>query len=183
VPSLGVLALDDRIEAYCWPQGVISHLFREIAGGRPGVVTTVGLGTSVDPRHEGGRMNECTTEQLVELVTLRGEEHLFFPAQPVPVALPRGTTADPEGNTTMEREALTVEVLPMCPGGERAPRPGATVLAEGLRSLPFARLRDSRHPGLNCTCALRRTTVNPFPSSRHCGAQGVECRRLQSLIE
>ena len=110
-PALGKLALDNEIEAYCLPQGVIAHLFREIAGGRPGLVSKVGLDTFVDPRIDGGRLNDATTDPIVHLHYLKGEEHLFYPTRPVDVAFLRGTTADSEGNVSIEREAVTLESL------------------------------------------------------------------------
>jgi propionate CoA-transferase len=126
-PALCDLIAEDLVEAYTFPQGVITQLFRNTAAGKPGVFTHIGLGTFVDPRFEGGKANEVTTENLVELVELGGRELLFYPSLHLDVAFIRATTGDLAGNLSYEREAATLEHLSIAQATRRC---GGTVIAQ-----------------------------------------------------
>ncbi|MDW7739310.1 MAG: CoA-transferase [Bacillota bacterium] len=112
-PRMRKLVEENKIEAYNLPQGVIVQLWREIAAKRPGLITKVGLGTFVDPRVEGGKMNSITVEDIVKVIEIENEEYLFYKTFQVDVALIRGTVADENGNLTMDKEGIFLETLPL----------------------------------------------------------------------
>jgi propionate CoA-transferase len=126
-PRIEDLIVGNRIEAYNVPEGVLTQMYRDIGAGKPGTLSRVGLGTYVDPRLDGGRMNAMTTKDIVRLMEIDGEPYLFYKAFPINVALIRGTTADPEGNITMERESLALENLALAIAARNS---GGIVLAQ-----------------------------------------------------
>lgn len=104
------LALENKMEAYNLPQGVISQMYRDIAAGRP-TISHVGLDTFVDPRLDGGKLNTVTTKDMVRLIEINGNEYLNYDQLPLDYAFIRGTFADERGNISMERECTNLGVL------------------------------------------------------------------------
>ncbi|MEC4766598.1 CoA-transferase [Halomonas sp. CUBES01] len=146
-PMLGKLALAGTIEAHNWPQGVISHLYRTIAAGAPGVITKLGLGTFIEPDQDGGRIDCQDTSSLVRKILLEGESYLLYPALPLNCVFIRGTRCDRKGNLSMEAEANFHDVLTQAMAARNS---GGIVIAqvEEICEPEELSLKDIRVPGI-----------------------------------
>ncbi len=152
-PKLQKLAFDNKIEAYNFPQGVLTHLFRDIAANNPRTISRVGLGTYVDPRNSGGKINSITTENLVEVVQFDGLDYLAYKTFPIQIAILRGTTADMDGNITMEKEPVTLDVLPVAMAAKNS---GGFVIVqvERIAERHALNARQVKIPGILVDCVV-----------------------------
>lgn len=145
-PKIWRMIHGNDVEAYNIPSGILFHMHVDAAAKRPGVLTRVGLDTYVDPRRSGGRMNDCTTEEMVEVVQFDGQEWLYFRAIPIDVAIIRGTTADDFGNISMEHEGAYLGALDQALAARNN---GGIVIAQVKRVTPAGSIptQQVRVPG------------------------------------
>ena len=157
MPKVAEAARNNLIHGYNLPQGIIAKLYRSCAAGHPGLFSKVGLHTYVDPRIDGGKVNEITTEDIVKLVEVDGEEWLFYKATPIDVALIRATSADPSGNLSMEKEPLTLDVLAQAMAAHNN---GGVVIAQVERIVEQGSLKpkDVKVPGILVDCVVLSET-------------------------
>ncbi len=185
-PMIQELAVQNKVIAYNLPQGVISHLYRNIAAGKAGYISQVGLGTFVDPRNDGGKLNARTTEDIVSLMDIEGEEYLFYKTLPVNIAVIRGTTADTDGNITMEKEALTLDSLAIAMAANNS---GGLVIVQVERVAKSGTLNPHqvKIPGILVDCVVMarpenhwQTFVEPYSPS-FSGAMKVPLESLAAM--
>ena len=187
VPKIAELAVDNLIEAYNLPLGVVAHLYRDIAARRPGTITKVGLRTFVDPRLQGGKLNNVTTQDIVQLMEIDGETWLRYKTFPINVALVRGTTCDPNGNITMEREALTLDNLAAAMAAKNS-RGFVIAQVERIAASDTLNPREVQIPGVLVDCVVLSKPENHLQTygtpynHAYSGRHRVPLDRIQPML-
>ncbi len=158
------LASENKVEAYNFPQGVMMHLYRAISGKKPGILTHVGLKTFVDPREKGGKLNDMTTDDYVNVMKIDGKEYLFYKSFPINVAIIRGTTADEKGNITIEKEGIALEFLTLALAAKAC---GGVVIAQVERVVKSGTLNamDVKVPGIAVDAIVVAAPENHWQST------------------
>jgi propionate CoA-transferase len=183
-PAIAALAIADQIEAYTLPQGVLSQITRDIAAGRPGLLTKTGLHTFIDPRYGGGKQSPRAKEDLVKVVEIDGEDYLLYRAFRVNVAIIRGTTADERGNISMEDEAFLGENFSLAAAAHLH---GGIVIAQVQRVAAGGSLsgRDVRVPGAFVDYVVvapdQRQTYQTAYSAAYAGKMRVPDREIAAI--
>ncbi|MBP2627521.1 MAG: carA 1 [Firmicutes bacterium] len=126
-PRMAQFVADNKCECYFWPLGVVCQWYTEVARKNAGLFSKIGLGTFIDPRVEGGKVNDVTKEDIIKVMEIEGEEYLFYKAFPINIGLIRANTADENGNLSFEKESLSLESLPVA---QAAKASGGIVIAQ-----------------------------------------------------
>jgi propionate CoA-transferase len=171
MPRMSAFLGDGRAEAVCLPQGQISTLYRAIAAGRPGNLSRIGLGTFVDPRLEGGKVNQPARDRApdyVELMTIAGEDHLLYRSFPIRVGIIRATSVDQDGNCSQEEEAVMLDALAIAQAAHNA---GGIVICQAKRLVP----RGAIQPRLVAipACLVDMVVVAQDPQTQHRQTDGA----------
>jgi len=185
-PKLQKLVLENKVQAYNLPQGVISHLYRDIAAGKPGTITHVGLKTFVDPRIEGGKLNEATKEDIIKVVNIENKEYLLYKTFPIDVAILRATYADEDGNATLEKEAVTLDATAMA---QAAKNSGGIVILQVEKVVAKGSLdpRKVKIPGIYVDAIVVASPENQMQTfgedfnSAYCGETKVSVDSIEPL--
>ncbi|MDR2590043.1 MAG: propionate CoA-transferase [Oscillospiraceae bacterium] len=146
MPGTVKMALAGEIEAYNLPLGVLSQTVRAAAAGKDWYASEVGIGIFCDPRVDTYALNDKSKKELVKLKEIEGKEYLLYTTPKPDIAFIRGTTVDPNGNISFEKEYLIVDALAVA---QATKRNGGKVIVEVERvSHKFSRPRNVIVPGL-----------------------------------
>lgn len=179
------LIREEKIEAYCFPGGVVQQLLREIGAGRPGLFTHSGLGTFVDPRHDGGRCNQRSSEELIELIQIDGREVLRYKPFKVDAAIIRGTYADTRGNISPEEEPIDMDIQSIALAAHNT---GGRVLAQVRQIVEAGTLhpRSVRVPGIMVDAIVQDPQQQQFYGLGYdptiCGARRAHLGHMTAAI-